>query len=164
MRETPISKHTYETHFVISRNSRDVLQIAGKGVTLLTRSTRRKGLIQSPGWCHALQEISWGFFLCGALLATGTPLVRCSLRLLGCALSLAAPFLTVFCLALLHPTLGAASGDKIVAVLCLALLHFDLSAASAWSTAPGCSSSIPTALTAVRALLLGWLTVMSASA
>ena len=112
----------------------------------------------------AAQGMSWGYLLCGTLLATGNPLIRCSLHLLVCVLFFAAPFLTVFCLALLHPTLGAASADKTAAGFCLALLHSDLSAASAGKAALGCSSSIPTVNTAVHALLLGWLTVMSASA
>ncbi len=71
----------------------------------------------------AAQGMSWGYLLCGTLLATGNPLIRCSLRLLVCVLFFAAPFLTVLCLALLHPTLGVASADKTAAGFCLALLH-----------------------------------------
>ncbi len=61
----------------------------------------------------------------------------------------------LFCLTLLHPMLGAASAGKTAAVFCLALLHSESSDASAESTAPGCSSFIPTAVIAICALLLG---------
>ncbi len=36
----------------------------------------------------AAQGMSWGYLLCGTLLATGNPLIRCSLRLLVCVLFL----------------------------------------------------------------------------